>query len=133
MIGTCSFSFNGLFVRIFADHCSSAPALTGGLIVALEHRFYGDSLPNGPNSDTPVELLKYLSSQQAYAHPVFSFHCSELDYAAGCTVPPSDSHTVASHMLIFFSLSAFQSRFIHLLFHVCSSGVCCLIFDILLS
>jgi pimeloyl-ACP methyl ester carboxylesterase len=39
----------------------------GGLLVALEHRFYGDSLPNGPGSDTPTAQLQYLSSQQALA------------------------------------------------------------------
>jgi pimeloyl-ACP methyl ester carboxylesterase len=48
---------------IINDHA----AVFGGLIVALEHRYYGDSLPNGPGSDTPTELLQFLSSQQALA------------------------------------------------------------------
>jgi hypothetical protein len=41
--------------------------LLSGLMVSLEHRFYGDSLPDGPGSDTPTAQLKYLSSRQALA------------------------------------------------------------------
>ena len=51
-----------------AAHCIAFHffSLLSGKILS-EHRFYGDSLPNGPGSDTPTELLQFLSSQQALA------------------------------------------------------------------
>lgn len=45
----------------------------GGLVVVLEHRFYGESLPGGVNGPTPATMLKYLSSQQALADTA-TFH-----------------------------------------------------------
>ena len=37
---------------------------TGGLLIALEHRFYGQSMPFGNNS-LDLDKLKYLNSEQA--------------------------------------------------------------------
>jgi len=53
-----------------SDHfvVSSYAAKFGALVAALEHRFYGESIPY---EDSSTPRLKYLSSQQALADAAY--------------------------------------------------------------
>ena len=60
-------------------HCSDATELApevGALIVALEHRYYGKSIP--PSSERGAQRLRHLTSHQAVADiAVFHKHISD--------------------------------------------------------
>ena len=50
-----------------------------GLMIALEHRFYGESRPT---KDLSTESLKFLTSQQAYQQSQSAFIQSKRDFLA---------------------------------------------------
>lgn len=64
------------------------------LLVFIEHRFYGESLPFGPASYQDAEHLQFLSSEQALAD--FATVITDLKV---CNIHPT-RHTHASHFAL---------------------------------
>ena len=100
-------------------HCNDAVELlpqVGGLILALEHRYYGESVPA---EDLDTENLRWLSSKQALAD-IAHFHAFISEKYARCEAEPAFS----LHCPIQLHAAFLRSR----VPHVCKTIMCAAIF-----